>query len=118
MELNKKKKKKKKKSYRYRFKKAIIYKYKDKETLLKYLKENVAKGEIVGSTGNVIMKTAGFAIYKGVSTHLLEEELSQKEMGQFMEEVDRTIIKEQKKRMGKKLEGTPEPGEQIEVKSE
>ena len=109
------KKKKSKKSYRYRFKKAIVHKYKDKETLLKYLKENVANGEIVGSTANVIMKTAGFAIYKGVSTHLLEEELSEEEMANFMQEVDSLIIEEQRRRMGKRLEGTP--GEQVEAKS-
>lgn len=83
---------KKKKKRKYRHKDAFIVKYEDKEQLLENLKIMAARGETINSIGNMITKNAGFAVYRPVETHIFGDDLTEDEIREVMDEVDKVIL--------------------------
>lgn len=99
------KNKKANKQYKHRFTGMKVKTYKDKESLIKYLKENVSRGEIIGTLANMFQKNAGFVIYRGVVAHMLDIKMEDEEIRQFMSELEKIIEEEEIRRKGARANG-------------
>lgn len=86
------KKKSKPKIHKYRFKDGLIKKYPNEDVLLSYLKKAVERGDMIGSTANVFMKTSGFCIYRVAEVHLLNKEMTEEEMKSLMSRIDSKVV--------------------------
>jgi len=76
---------------KYRHKDAVVVKHDGREKLLEHLKEIVIRGETINSVGNLIAKNAGFAVYRPAEVHIFGEDLTEEEIKEVMDEVDKVI---------------------------